>query len=197
MNSSKQDQFAQIRQDLINLTQSPLYVYRQQHQYQVVPGAGDLNAKIMFIGEAPGQKEAETGQPFVGAAGRVLTELLSSINLSREQVFITSILHDRPPNNRDPLPEEISLYAPFLDRLIALIQPHVIATLGRYSLQYIFTKYQLTNHLQTISHLHGQVFDAPETKLKLVPLYHPAVALYRAPMKSSLLKDFQILKNLI
>ena len=168
---------------------------------ELVPviGEGDLMARIMFVGEAPGKNEAATGKPFCGASGRILDQLLSSIGLPREKTYITSILKDRPPENRDPLPNEIELYTPFLDRQIQIIQPKIIATLGRFSMTYIMKKFNLDSELKPISQIHGKVFDATASygSLKIVPLYHPATALYNGSTKATLLEDFKVLKDLV
>jgi len=162
-----------------------------------VIGEGSHHARIMFIGEAPGKNEAETGRPFCGAAGKVLDKLLESISLDRKEVYVTNIVKDRPTSNRDPLPEEIKLYAPFLDRQIDIIQPKVIATLGRFSMDYIMRKFGLEKDLQSISNIHGNVFEAEANygSIKIVPLYHPAVALYNGGEMETLKKDFAVLKE--
>ena len=184
-----------IKDEVAALKNSPLYKYR----VKPVIGEGDHFAKIMFIGEAPGKNESEIGRPFCGAAGRVLDELLSSVGLKRAEVYITNIVKDRPPENRDPLPEEIDLYAPFLDRQIDIIQPHVVATLGRFSMAYIMNRFGLQDQLKNISQMHGKVFETNSNygKINIVPLFHPAVALYNGSTKETLKEDFKVLKNLI
>ena len=184
---------------LLNLTDSPLYQYRTENNYVPVLGEGNEKAKIMFIGEAPGQKEAESGRPFVGAAGRVLDELLLGIGLKREDIFISNIVNDRPPKNRDPLPAELTLYSPILAELIRTIQPKVIATLGRYSMQYMLETCKLPESGQTITVLHGKTLPVKASygTMNIVALYHPAVALYNGGMKKTLQKDFEILKKFI
>ncbi len=184
-----------IKDGVVALKNSPLYKYR----VKPVIGEGDHFAKIMFIGEAPGKNESETGRPFCGASGRVLDELLSSVGLKREEVYITNIVKDRPPENRDPLPEEIDLYAPFLDKQIDIIQPKIIATLGRFSMVYIMNRFGLQDQLKNISQMHGKVFETSTNygKINIVPLFHPAVALYNGSTKETLKEDFKILKNLI
>ena len=153
----------------------------------------------MFVGEAPGKNEAATGRPFCGASGRVLDELLTSAEIKRADVYVTNIVKDRPPFNRDPLPEEIRVYGPFLDRQIEIIKPEIIATLGRFSMDYIMRKFGLDHLLQSISKMHGKVFEAETSygKIKIVPLYHPAVAVYNANSKGELKKDFQVLKKFV
>jgi DNA polymerase len=195
--SEKTDLMRQIRDEVADLKESPLYEYRTRNKYYPVLGEGSHDANIMFIGEAPGKNEAETGRPFCGAAGRILDELLAHIETPREDVYITNIVKDRPPNNRDPLPSEIAIYAPFLMRQIETIQPKVIATLGRFSMKHIMEKFDLEEELRPISQIHGKVFEAEVSfgKIKIVPLYHPAVAVYNADSKEELKKDFEILKE--
>lgn len=185
----------QIKDEVLNLVTSPLYRYRIDNKNFPVIGEGNHEAKIMFVGEAPGRNEATTGRPFCGSAGQILAELLFSAGIKREDVYITNIVKDRPPLNRDPLPEEIEIYGPFLDRQIGIIQPQIIATLGRYSMGYIMTKFGLS--FGTISEMHGKSFSATASygPITIVPLYHPAAAIYNQGLKDTLKKDFQILKN--
>lgn len=187
----------QIKDEVINLKESSLYKERIVNNVFPVIGEGSHEAKIMFIGEAPGKNEAATGRPFCGAAGKILTEMIESIGLERKDVYITNIVKDRPTNNRDPLPEEIKVYAPFLDRQIEILQPKVIATLGRYSMAYVMEKFGLVNELKSISQIHGKVFDAKASygDMKIIPLYHPAVALYQNSLKDQMFKDFAVVKK--
>jgi DNA polymerase len=186
-----------IKDQLLALTSSPLYEYRKANNYFPVIGEGNHFARIMFVGEAPGKNEAKTGHPFCGAAGKILNELLESAGISRADVYITNIVKDRPPENRDPEPEEINIYAPFLNQQINIIEPSIIAPLGRYSMAYIMENFGLKNQLAPISKLHGQIFktNLDYGEVKIIPLYHPAVAIYRASMKDELKKDFQKLLN--
>lgn len=189
----------EIHNELLAFTASPLYDYRTKNGNFPVVGEGSHTAKVVFIGEAPGKNEAKTARPFCGASGRILDELLASIEVDRKDVYITNVVKDRPPENRDPTNEEIELYAPFLDRQLAIIKPAVIATLGRFSMAYIINRLGLGNQLTSISEMHGKSFTAtPEWgSVHIIPLYHPAVALYKASMKSSLLEDFQAIKKVI
>lgn len=190
-----------IKDEVVNLTQSPLYDFRVKHNYYPVIGQGSHFAKIMFIGEAPGENEAKTGRPFCGASGKVLDDLLESINLKREEVYITNIVKDRPPENRDPMKNEINLYAPFLDRQIDIIQPEVIATLGRFSMEFILTRFDAPEKKQKISMLHGKLIKATASygDIHVVPLFHPATALHnRNPEQREILyKDFEVLKQFV
>jgi uracil-DNA glycosylase family 4 len=189
----------QIREEITNLSESPLYEYRTSNNYFPVIGEGDPEAKIMFIGEAPGEQEAKKGRPFIGASGRLLDELLKSIGLERESVYITNIVKDRPPDNRDPRKDEIKLYSPFLQRQIEIIQPQVFATLGRFSMEFILTLFDSPNKKDKITALHGKVLEitTPYGKSHVVPLFHPAVALYTASQKDVLMEDFKTLKQFV
>ena len=188
----------QIKEEVLNLKESPLYKERISNKAFPVIGEGNHTAKIMFVGEAPGENEARTGRPFCGASGRILDKLLQSIDVDRKDVYVTNILKDRPPRNRDPSFEEIQLYAPFLDRQIMIIQPKVIATLGRFSMEYIMRKFDLDDKLQSIGRIHGQIFDVQTDygSIKIVPLYHPAVAVYNANTMETLKNDFTVLKDI-
>jgi len=162
-----------------------------------VPGEGSLDAEIMFIGEAPGYWEDVKGRPFVGAAGKLLDKLLAEIGLSRGDVFIGNILKCRPPGNRDPQPEEVRACTPYLDRQIRIIEPKIIVTLGRYASSYIFSRAGIP--FDGISRVHGKVYYANVLGLDvvLIPIYHPAVALYNARLKSALEEDFKVLASQI
>lgn len=195
--SDKDLALKKIKDEVFALTDSSLYLYRQKNKYYPVIGEGNHRAKIMFVGEAPGKNEAETGRPFCGAAGRILDNLLALVEIKRADVYISNILKDRPPFNRDPLPEEIEVYAPFLDRQINIIQPSVIVALGRYSTKYLMTRFRLDNTNQSISELHGREFVATADygQIKIIPLYHPAAAIYNQSLLKVLEEDFQILKK--
>ena len=194
---TKTDEMRKIRDELLAFKQSPLYEYRTKNKYFPVIGEGSYDAKIFFVGEAPGKNEAETGRPFCGAAGKFLMELIGSIGLKREDVYITNIVKDRPPENRDPTQDEIELYSPFFDRQVEIIQPKVIATLGRYSMGYVMKRFDLDLELDPISKIHGKSFEtnASYGPLTIVTLYHPAAALYNGGMRETLKKDFEILKK--
>src|ERR1035437_2784881 len=179
------DALKQIKDEVLDLKSSPLYAERIKNAVFPVIGEGSHFAKIMFVGEAPGRNEAKSGRPFFGSAGKILNELLESVSVNREDVYITNIVKDRPPQNRDPLPEEIESYGPFLDRQIEIIQPKVIATLGRYSMVYIMQKFGLAGKLEPISQAHGKSYEAAAGygAVTIVPLYHPAAAIYNQLLK--------------
>jgi len=189
----------QIKDEVINLKESPLYKERIKNKVFPVIGEGSHFSKIMFIGEAPGKNEAKTGKPFCGASGKILDELLFSVGIDRKDVYVTNIVKDRPPLNRDPLPKEIEIYSSFLDRQIEIIKPKIIATLGRFSMDYVMKKFGLENHLKSISQMHGRTFNVEVDygKIKIVPLYHPAVAIYNRTTKDVLIKDFKVLKDIV
>lgn len=188
-----QSTLAGIAQEVESCQQCPLY----QKANRAVPGQGSDKSKIVFIGEAPGIREDRQGIPFCGPAGQLLDQLLSGINLKREDVFIGNIIKHRPPNNRDPEPNEIKACFPFLVRQLNILKPELIVTLGRYALNIFLPTY-------SISQIHGQpkridwqlspYFKDQEIykkKIVILPLYHPAVALYRNSMKEILEKDFK------
>jgi DNA polymerase len=196
--SERTNKLKAIRDQILGLTTSPLYAFRTENGYLPVIGEGSHEAKIMFIGEAPGRNEAKTGRPFCGAAGKVLDELLVSAGIARESVYVTNIVKDRPPENRDPLPEEIKVYGPFLDQQIEIIEPQIIATLGRYSTKYILEKFGSVEAVKTISQLHGKLLEVKASygAVKILPLYHPAATIYNRSLIDDLKTDFQQLKDL-
>ncbi len=197
--SEKTEALKKIKDEVVALSGSPLSVYRRENNYFPVIGEGNHDAQIMFVGEAPGENEAKTGRPFCGRAGKVLEKLLEGVGIKREEVYITNIVKDRPPKNRDPLPDEIAAYAPFLDRQIEIIRPKVIATLGRFSMQYVMNRYGLDFELDSISRIHGRVFETEVNgeKVKVVPLYHPAAAIYNQELIKQLEVDFKVLPTLL
>lgn len=195
----KDEALKKVNTEIIALNEGELVELRRDNNYYPVPGEGPSDAKIMLIGEAPGRKEAECGRPFVGAAGKFLNTLLEGAGILREEVYITSIVKDRPPKNRDPKPSEIELYAPFLDKQIEIIRPKVIATLGRFSMVYIMQRYGLESEIAPISSLHGTVHVATMldgSQVTFVPLFHPAAAIYNQKLKGTLMEDFKVLKTL-
>ena len=195
----KTEALEKIREEVSNLAESPLYAYRIDNKNYPVIGEGSINADIMLIGEAPGKNEAETGRPFCGRSGKVLDVLLESVGITRADVYITNIVKDRPPGNRDPLPKEIALYGPFLNRQIEIIEPKILATLGRFSMEYIMNQFDLSEEMRPIGLLHGKILTANTAygSLTIVPLYHPAVAVYNSKMIDVLKEDFQTVKKSI
>lgn len=195
----KEEEMDKINQEVLICQKCPLY----QTRNKPVSGEGSLDSKIMFIGEGPGYWESVKGLPFCGAAGKVLDELLESISIKRENVFVGNLVKCRPVTpdnkNRAPRPEEIEACTPYLERQIEIIKPKIICTLGNYSTRFVFEKYGLTDKVEGISRIRGQVFsvDTLFSSLKIVPLYHPAVATYNPNMKQVLIKDFKTLKELL
>ncbi len=162
---------------------------------QLVIGDGNLNADIVFIGEAPGKKEDEQGIPFIGAAGKFLNLMLEAAGMDRSDVYITNIVKYRPPNNRDPKPAEKEAFWPYLLKQLEIIHPKVVITLGRHSMEYFLPG-------AVIGEVHGQPHQVQfgELKLTVVPLYHPAAALYNGGLRQTLIDDFvrvpEIIKSL-
>lgn len=195
LESTRDKALKKIKDEVVALSDSPLYAERVRNKYLPVIGEGNHSAEIMFIGEAPGENEAKTGRPFCGRAGKILDDLLVSAGIARKDVYVTNIVKDRPPANRDPFPDEIAFYAPFLDRQIEIIKPKIVVTLGRFSMQYVMNRYGLEWELSAISNIHGKVFATD--KFKVVPLYHPAAAIYNQHLLDTLKEDFKVLKTLI
>jgi len=159
-----------------------------QSRTHTVPGEGPENAEILFVGEGPGFHEDQQGRPFVGAAGKFLEELLTTNGLKREQVYITNVIKCRPPGNRDPQPDEIETCRPYLDQQIGLIQPKVIVTLGRYSMERFFPGAK-------ISQVHGKAKRIGN--VIVVPMYHPAAALHQPRFRADIEADFKKLPQVL
>lgn len=163
----------------------------------VVPGEGDCNADIMFIGEAPGKNEDLKGKPFVGRAGDVFDKLLNSVGLTRDQIYLCNILKCRPPGNRNPLASEIRSCVGSLDVQIKVVEPLVIGTLGNFATTYIFERFGIPP--AKISAVAGKVFDVDPRfgQIKIVPVFHPAVATYNVHKTDLLIEHFQVFKKFI
>lgn len=176
----------ELHRQILACTKCPLAKSRTN----AVPGEGNPNAKIMFIGEAPGEQEDAQGRPFVGPAGRFLNELLILAGLSREEVFITNTVKCHPLNNRTPSNEEIVACRPYLEAQIALIRPKIVCLLGAAALKAMLPELKMT-----ISQVHGQAFT--KSGIVFVPLFHPAAALHQPKWKDVLKQDMLKLKALI
>jgi DNA polymerase len=176
-----------LEEEILNCTKCKLHMYRRR----AVPGEGNRNSVLVFIGEAPGEKEDEQGRPFVGPAGKLLTELIESTGYRREDFYITNIVKCRPPGNRDPEDDEINACLPYLIKQLELVKPRIIVCLGRHSARTIFKLAGLkwTN----MSTQHGKVYSIRlfNFNVKIIPTYHPAAALYNPQLKSSLEEDFK------
>ncbi len=184
----------EIVREIMNCKNCTLYLSKKNY----VPGEGSENARIMFIGEAPGREEDEQGRPFVGNAGKLLTSMIEEIlGLSRKDVYITNILKCRPPNNRDPMENEIDACFPYLLRQIDAIKPDVIVCLGRHSARVIFEHFQIP--FRSITRDRG-VLREKEIDGKIIHFiatYHPAAALYKPPLKEIIEEDFRTLTSII
>lgn len=155
---------------------------------QLVFGDGNIDADIVFIGEAPGKNEDLKGVPFVGAAGKFLEEMLGMIHLKREDIYITNIVKYRPPNNRDPLPEEKAAFLPYLQQQIEVIKPKMIVTLGRHSMECLLPGLKISQVHGQPKRYNGQVY---------LPLFHPAAALYNGAMRQTLIDDFSLIPAIL
>jgi uracil-DNA glycosylase len=183
--TSRQAQLDQIAAEIIKNNVCPDLAKQAKH---LVFGEGKPDAAVLFIGEAPGKNEDLTGRPFVGAAGKFLNELLEGIGLKREDVYITSILKYRPPNNRDPLPKEKDEFWPYLLRQLEVIRPKLIVALGRHSANCFLPELR-------ISQAHGRPHQWQGWTI--LPLYHPAAALYNGSMRQAIQDDFAVITKLI
>jgi len=188
----KQKEINKLKQEILNCKKCDLWKTRNKP----VVGEGSLNTEIIFIGEAPGFNEDKQGKPFVGKAGKIFDELLNLVNLKREEIYVTNILKCKPPKNRNPKEEEIIACTPYLNKQIAIINPRIICCLGNFATSYILNKFGLKNKVQGISKIRGEIFSVSTLtgKIKIIPLYHPAVAIYNDGMLNTLKKDFEKLK---
>lgn len=193
MKKEKYQKLKKIKQSVIKCRKCQLYL---KAKYPVI-GQGSHDAKILFVGEAPGRNEDETGIPFCGVAGQILDELLINIGIRRKNVYICNIIKHRPPGNRDPRPEEIEACKNYIIKQIDIINPRIICGLGRFSTYFLMQQYGLEKNIQSISKIHGKIFSAgaEHGQIIILPLFHPAVATYNINMKKVLQKDIQILTN--
>lgn len=182
---TKKDIFKEIEKEVINCKKCELH----KNRTNTVFGEGSVDANLMFVGEAPGRDEDIQGRPFVGRAGRLLRDLLKEVGIDIGDVYIANCLKCRPPNNRDPLPEELVSCFGYLKKQIEIINPRVIATLGRYS------TYELTNQKGTLGTLRGRVFYYQG--IRVVPLYHPAYLLRNPKAVEIFLDDLKKVKELL
>lgn len=186
---TKKSQLDQLETDIINKNITPDLAAQAT---RLVMGDGNLDAEIVFIGEAPGKKEDEQGIPFVGAAGKFLNEMLEAADMQRSDVYITNIVKYRPPANRDPLPSEKKASWPYLLKQLEIIKPKVVITLGRHSMEYFLPG-------AVIGTIHGkpQQVNVGGLDLTVIPLYHPAAALYNGGLRQTLIDDFLAAKTYI
>lgn len=183
--ADKQKLLDQIKADIIKQNICPDLA---QEATQLVFGDGNPDADIVFIGEAPGKNEDEQGLPFVGAAGKFLNEMLAMIGLKREDIYITNIVKYRPPNNRDPYPDEKAAFLPFLQAQLDAIRPKLVITLGRHSMDSLLPGLQISKVHGQPKRYHGQVY---------LPLFHPAAALYNGAMRQTLIDDFDRIPRIL
>jgi uracil-DNA glycosylase family 4 len=183
--ASKQIQLDEIKQEILDKKVTPELA---DSATQLVFGDGSTHADMVFIGEAPGKNEDLQGKPFIGAAGKFLNEMLGMIGLKREDVYITNIVKYRPPNNRDPLPEEKSVFLPYLESQLEVIQPKLVVTLGRHSLNCFLPDLQISVCHGKPMRFKGRVY---------LPLFHPAAALYNGGLRQTLIDDFSLIPAIL
>jgi uracil-DNA glycosylase len=194
--STKQQQLDEIRQKILDNKVCPELA---ETATQLVFGTGSPDAEVVFVGEAPGKNEDLKGEPFVGAAGKFLDEMLQSVNLQRADIYITNIVKYRPPNNRDPLPEEKKAFLPYLQAQLEVIQPKILVTLGRHSTNSFLPDLQISREHGHPKRVKLAFRDDPKRVLEVVimPLFHPAAALYNGGLRQTLLDDFLKIPEII
>lgn len=185
MSKTKQQQLDDIRQKILD--DDPVPELRKGAT-QLVFSDGNPEAELVFIGEAPGKNEDQQGKPFVGAAGKFLDQMLEMIGLKRADVYITNIVKYRPPNNRDPYPDEKQVFLPYLESQLEVIQPKLTVTLGRHSLNCFLPDLSISQVHGKPKRFHGRVY---------LPLFHPAAALYNGAMKQTMIDDFALIPAII
>ncbi len=187
---TKEKDLNKIKSKIIKEMKCPL----KDKAINLVFGKGNSDAKILFIGEAPGAKEDKLGIPFVGSAGKELDKLLRSIDLTLDEVYIANILKYRPPENRDPTVDEIYRHTPYLIEQIKIIKPKIICTLGNYSTKFVLAQFNIANmkKISGVSNLHGIKHDIiiDNMHYTIIPLYHPAAMLYNPKLRPILAEDF-------
>lgn len=195
--TSKQAQLDALEYEIVS---SAVCAELAQQASQLVIGEGNLNAEVIFVGEAPGRNEDLQGRPFVGASGKVLDELLNGIGLKREDIYITNIVKYRPPNNRDPLPQEIAEFMPYLISQIEIISPSIIVPLGKHATNCFLPGVAM-------SEAHGQIYEGKylnsspeilgliEKGIVIIPQYHPAAIIYNRQLNAVVVEDFKTLEK--
>ena len=185
-------EWERIKAEILGCTRCPLFRNRKR----AVPGEGDVGSRVMLLGEAPGRSEDEEGRPFVGAAGRLLTKLIEEVGLSRGEVFITNVVKCRPPDNREPRPDEILACSYFTDRIISLVDPPVIVSLGNYAGYYLF---ELRGGIRWlgVTRMRRRAYKLSllGSERVVIPTYHPAAALYNPQLYSSIREDFGLVRE--
>jgi DNA polymerase len=190
----KEKMIEELNNQILKCTRCPLYKFKTNY----VPGDGNPNSKILFIGEAPGREEDKQGKPFVGKAGQVLTENIKNIlNMDRKDVYITNVIKCRPPENREPEEEEIKACSIWLEKQLEIIQPDIIVTLGHYSTKWIFDYFKLK--FSSITKLRGKIFRVNKwgKNVTIIPTLHPASTLYHKEWREYFDQDFKTIKEIL
>lgn len=183
-----------IRIEISTCSRCPL----SNSRTKVVPGEGNLYSRVMLLGEAPGKSEDEEGRPFVGAAGRLLSKLIEEVGFRREDLFITNVVKCRPPNNREPRPDEIVTCSYFTDRIVALVNPSIIMALGNYAGYYLLELKGGTRWMG-VTKMRGRIYRLPVLGAirAIIPTYHPAAALYNPQLYEVIRRDFELLRTAV
>lgn len=193
MDTTAKREIIHIKQQVESCKKCPLYKTR----LNPVSGEGQVSAKVMLIGEAPGKNEDIKGRPFVGRAGKLLDELIRSIGRKRKEFFITNIVKCRPPKNRNPIKSEIKTCTHYLDKQIEFIKPQIIVPLGNFATSYILKKFSISEG--KIGIIHGKIYQMKNKSIdsNIIPMYHPAAAIYNPNLKDKLKKDFKAIRKLL
>lgn len=199
MSILKVQRLEELEKEIRQKLDTDLALQREENDQHLVFGGGDPEAQVVFVGEAPGRREAETGEPFVGAAGQLLDALLEGIGLKRESVYITNVVKDRPPGNRRPRLAEIGAYKPCVLEQLEIIQPEVIVPLGLVSARLLMSEFAGISQQIKMQDIHGQTFacEAGWGPIVLLPMYHPAATFYGSLAKADLEHDFEALQKLL
>ncbi|MGD2162158.1 MAG: uracil-DNA glycosylase [Anaerolineales bacterium] len=199
MSADKDKKLVSLAKTMLRELDVDLAVRREEEQQQFVFGEGHPEAGVVFVGEAPGKKEAETGKPFVGAAGKLLDALLREIGLERQFVYITNIVKDRPPGNRRPRVGEIEAYKPYLLQQLEILEPEVLVPLGLVSTRVLLKEFVDHTVQVKMKNVHGQIFEgnADWGQMLILPMYHPAASFYGPLSRKDLEEDFRVLRDLL
>ncbi|OYT61217.1 uracil-DNA glycosylase [Thermoplasmatales archaeon ex4484_30] len=181
----------EVEEEIKNCRKCRLWKSRKN----AVPGEGNYNAILMFVGEAPGKTEDEQGKPFVGKAGQLLNEILKKNGIERKEIYITNVVKCRPPGNRNPLMDEIEACFPYLKKQIEIIRPKVIATLGNFGTKVILEMYGFKS--ASISRIRGKIFNSPLHGVKIIPTFHPAACIYNPKLVEKFEEDIEKIVNLL
>ncbi len=192
---TKGQRFEELHRALETDTHAPLYSQRMENGYRPVCGEGSPDAQIMFIGEAPGAREAVFGRPFIGAAGHLLHDLIKLYKIDRKYIYLTNLIKDRTPEGRNPVESEINHYARYLEEEIDILRPLLVVPMGRLTMSYVLSRFRVPHENARVVDMHGEVMvgQADYGRVKVVPLLHPSAALYDSRCMKTLAHDMRVI----